>query len=165
MFVSPDVNGCQQWYTCVPLPDNAHWTRGSFILQMIGRRCALFALGGLLILVLTVNVYFIRMIVESSPEKTDSRNLPVSDDKTNNDNNSAKTNDNTRTVKKSVATEMEERIKAEMRLLPSKYFKRNSSYAVLLDRLLTELKTMPNVQDDIWSIPSNNVSSLEILYD
>ena len=128
---------------------------------MIGRRCALFALGGLLILVLTVNVYFIRMIVESSPEKTESRNLPVSDDKSsNNEENPGKTSENNRAVKKSVATEMEERIKAEMRLLPSKYFKRNSSYAVLLDRLLTELRTMPNVQDDIWSIPSNNVSIL-----
>ncbi|XP_043275426.1 glycosaminoglycan xylosylkinase [Venturia canescens] len=123
---------------------------------MIGRRCALFALSGLLILVLTVNVYFIRMIVESSPEKTDSRNFPISDEKSNNDYTAAKPNDNTRGIKTTMLTEMEEKIKAEMRLLPSKYFRRNSTYIALLDRLLTELRTMPNVQDDIWSIPSNN---------
>lgn len=97
------------------------------------------------------------MIVESSPAKTDSQNLPIFDEKSTNDDAVAKASDNIRSIKKSVAADMEEKIKAGMRLLPSTYFRRNSTYVVLLDRLLTELKTMPNVQDDIWSIPSNNV--------
>ncbi|XP_063983492.1 glycosaminoglycan xylosylkinase [Diachasmimorpha longicaudata] len=121
---------------------------------MIGRRCALFALGGLLILVLTVNIYFIRMIVENSPEKSYSRNLPVSGEK--NGENLGTKDEEKKGVGKSMTREMEEKIKAEMRLLPSKYFKRNSSYAVLLDRLLAELRIMPNAQKDIWSIPNNN---------
>lgn len=125
---------------------------------MIGRRCALFALGGLLILVLTVNIYFIRMIVENSPEKSYSRNLPVSGEKSGNS-IAAKAGEK-KGVRRSMTREMEEKIKAEMRLLPSKYFKRNSSYAVLLDRLLAELRIMPNAQKDIWSIPNNNVSFL-----
>ncbi|XP_044595564.1 glycosaminoglycan xylosylkinase isoform X2 [Cotesia glomerata] len=144
---------------------------------MIGRRCALIALGGLLILVLTVNIYFIRMIVETSSDKY-ARNSPIANDRiqdrnnnnnnqingdnnnnnnngNNYDNNNNNNNNNNR-VKKSLTHEIEEKIKAEMRLLPSKYFKRNSSYALLLDRLLMELKIMPNAKDDIWSIPNNN---------
>ncbi|XP_034945348.1 glycosaminoglycan xylosylkinase [Chelonus insularis] len=121
---------------------------------MIGRRCTLIALGGLLILVLTINVYFIRMIVENSSETSFSRNLPVSDEKI----KDANTVDNNKIepTKKSIIREIEEKIKAEMRLLPSKYFKRNSSYVILLDRLLTELKVLDNTQNDLWSIPNVN---------
>lgn len=139
---------------------------------MIGRRCALVALGGLLILVLTVNIYFILMIVDNSSDKLYGRNSPVANDKLqdNSYNNNKVNSDNNNDVninsnndksheKKSLTHEIEEKIKAEMRLLPSKYFKRNSSYALLLDRLLAELKIMPNTQDDIWSIPNNNVGN------
>ena len=125
---------------------------------MIGRRCAVFALGGLLILVLTVNIYFIRMIVESSPGKSNSRNLPVIEPKMNKAEVSTKPNENIQRSQKSITRDIEEKIKAEMRTLPSKYFKQNSSYAILLDRLLIELRTMPNVRDDLWNIPKNNVS-------
>lgn len=59
--------------------------------------------------------------------------------------------------------EVERKIKSEIRDLPSKYFKQNASYALLLERLMFELRTMPNVQRDIWSI-SNNVSLECILY-
>lgn len=127
-------------------------------LQMIGRRCALVALGGLLILVLTVNVYFIRMIVENSSEKLYSGILSQSNEKTKDENFIPMDNNKSLRNKKSMTREMEEKIKAEMRLLPSKYFKRNSTYVILLDRLLSELRTMPNTQDDIWSIPNNNVN-------
>ncbi|KAK0179688.1 hypothetical protein PV327_005419 [Microctonus hyperodae] len=123
---------------------------------MIGRRCALVALGGLLILVLTVNVYFIRMIVENSSEKLYSGMLSQSNEKTKDENFIPMDNNKSLRDKKSMTREMEEKIKAEMRLLPSKYFKRNSTYVILLDRLLSELRTMPNTQDDIWSIPNNN---------
>ena len=125
---------------------------------MIGRRCAMFALGGLLILVLTVNIYFIRMIVENSPGKPDSKNLPVIEPKMNKVEFSTKPSENVQRSQKSITKDMEERVKAEMRTLPSKYFKQNSSYAILLDRLLNELRTMPSARDDIWNIPNNNVS-------
>lgn len=135
---------------------------------MIGRRCALIALGGLLILVLTVNIYFVRMIVDSSPDNNNNNNnnkyytksIPISNDK-NNDNTQFKLNSRLKNNRKSITREIEEKIKAEMRLLPSKYFKRNNSYGLLIDRLLTELRIMPNVQEDIWNIPNNNVSNLK----
>ncbi|XP_033228336.1 glycosaminoglycan xylosylkinase [Belonocnema kinseyi] len=123
---------------------------------MIGRRCAVFALGGLLILVLTVNIYFIRMIVESSPGKPNSKNLPVIEPKMNKVDFSTKPSENIERFQKSITRDMEKKIKAEMRTLPSKYFKQNASYAILLDRLLIELRTMPNARDDIWNIPNNN---------
>lgn len=97
------------------------------------------------------------MIVENSSEKAYSQSLPVSNDKNKNGNAAANSNNKFRYIKKSLTREIEEKIKAEMRLLPSKYFKRNSSYVILLDRLLAELRTMPNTQKDIWSIPNNNV--------
>ena len=71
---------------------------------------------------------------------------------------STKPNENIQRSQKSITRDIEEKIKAEMRTLPSKYFKQNSSYAILLDRLLIELRTMPNVRDDLWNIPKNNVS-------
>lgn len=132
-------------------------------LQMIGRRCAMLALGGLLILVLTVNIYFIRMIVESSPDKGNLKNLPIFEPKVSETEVSTKPKENIQRSQKSITRDMEEKIKAEMRTLPSKYFKQNSSYAILLDRLLIELRTMPNVRDDLWNIPNNNVNIFYIL--
>ncbi|XP_012287046.1 glycosaminoglycan xylosylkinase [Orussus abietinus] len=123
---------------------------------MIGRRCALFALGGLLILVLTVNIYFVRMIVEDSPEKSYSKNSPVADMKTTKEQLLLKGSGKSENFRTTVIQDMEEKIKAEMHTLPSKYFKQNSSYTILLDRLLIELRPMLNVNDDIWSIPNNN---------
>ena len=53
---------------------------------------------------------------------------------------------------------MIKKIKEEIQILPSRYFKQNVSYTVVMERLLTELKIMPNVQKNIWSIPNSNVS-------
>lgn len=121
---------------------------------MIGRRCAFVALGSLLVLVLTVNVYFIRIIVESSGQQSSPRNnLPVIEPTFVQDELVSKMVE--RVPKQTLTQDMEEKVKAEMRMLPSKYFKQNSSYLTLLDRLLVELRTMRNVQGDIWNIPNN----------
>lgn len=131
---------------------------------MIGRRCALFALGTLLILVLSVNVYFIRTIVESSSQKTYSKdlpNLPVSvsvkirQDLTT---SSRPIEGDSQLRLRPIAKDMGERIREEIRTLPSKYFKQNTSYSLVLERLMAELRIMPNIQEDIWNIPNNNVS-------
>nr|XP_012228875.1 PREDICTED: glycosaminoglycan xylosylkinase [Linepithema humile]XP_012228876.1 PREDICTED: glycosaminoglycan xylosylkinase [Linepithema humile]XP_012228877.1 PREDICTED: glycosaminoglycan xylosylkinase [Linepithema humile] len=123
---------------------------------MIGRRCALFALSILLILVLSVNVYFIRMIVDSaSSQKTSSRNLP--EPKARQDPSTLRSNEkDPQPQLKPILKDISERIKEEIRTLPSKYFKQNTSYTLVLDRLLAELKIMPNVREDIWNIPNNN---------
>lgn len=127
---------------------------------MIGRRCALFALGILLILVLSVNVYFIRTIVESSSQKTYSKDLPVSVPKARQEfsTSSRPVEKNSHLLLKSIAKDMSERIKEKIRTLPSKYFKQNTSYSLVLERLLAELRIMPNIREDIWNIPNNNVS-------
>lgn len=66
---------------------------------------------------------------------------------------------NLQVSQKSVAKDMIKKIKEEIQLLPSRYFKQNTSYVIVLERLFTELKIMPNaVQKNIWSIPNNNVS-------
>jgi len=59
---------------------------------------------------------------------------------------------------KSIVKIIGEGIKKEIRSLPSKYFKQNTSYTIVLERLLAELTIMPNVREDIWNIPNNNVS-------
>ncbi|KOX79951.1 Glycosaminoglycan xylosylkinase [Melipona quadrifasciata] len=124
---------------------------------MIGRRCALIALGGLLILVLSVNVYFIRMIVESSSHKTSSKGMPISQLKPEQEQLISQAEQNLQVSQKSVAKDMVKKIREEIQILPSKYFKQNTSYAVVLERLLTELRIMPNaVQKNIWSIPNSN---------
>lgn len=128
-----------------------------FRLQMIGRRCALIALGGLLILVLSVNLYFIRMIVESSSQKT-SKGMPISQLKPEQEQLIFQAEQNLQVSRKSVAKDMIKKIKEEIQILSSKYFKQNASYTVVMERLLTELKIMPNVQKNIWSIPNSNVS-------
>lgn len=128
-----------------------------FRLQMIGRRCALIALGGLLILVLSVNLYFIRMIVESSSQKT-SKGMPISQLKPEQEQLIFQAEQNLQASRKSVAKDMIKKIKEEIQILPSRYFKQNASYTVVMERLLTELKIMPNVQKNIWSIPNSNVS-------
>lgn len=128
---------------------------------MIGRRCALIALGGLLILVLSVNVYFIRMIVESSSHKTSSKGMPVSQLKPEQEQLISQAEQNLQVSQKSVAKDMIKKIREEIQILPSKYFKQNTSYAMVLERLLTELRIMPNaVQKNIWSIPNSNVSTI-----
>ncbi|KAF7998008.1 hypothetical protein HCN44_009406 [Aphidius gifuensis] len=127
---------------------------------MIGRRCALFALGGLLLLVLTVNIYFVRMIVDNSLDNNNNnkyytKTLPIINIK--NDNTKIKLNNRLKNNNRKIITkEIEDKIKSEMRLLPSKFFKKNNNYILLIDRLLNELKIMPNVQKDIWSIPNIN---------
>lgn len=66
---------------------------------------------------------------------------------------------NLQVSQKSVAKDMIKKIKEEIQLLPSRYFKQNTSYVIVLERLFTELRIMPNaVQKNIWSIPNNNVS-------
>lgn len=126
---------------------------------MIGRRCVLFALSILLILVLSVNVYFIRMIVDSaSAQKTSSRNL-LPEPKARQDPSTLRSNDkDSQPQLKPILKDISERIKEEIRTLPSKYFKQNTSYTLVLDRLLAELRITPNVREDIWNIPNNNVS-------
>lgn len=129
---------------------------------MIGRRCAFFALSILLILVLSVNVYFIRMIVETSStsRRIYSRNLPEpksgQDSFTSSRSNEKDLQD--RPQLRSITKNISEKIKEEVRTLPSKYFKQNTSYTLVLERLLAELRIMPNVREDIWNIPNNNVS-------
>ncbi|XP_076628118.1 glycosaminoglycan xylosylkinase [Colletes latitarsis] len=123
---------------------------------MIGRRCALVVLGGLLILVLSVNVYFIRLIVESSSQKTSSKGVPISQLKLEQEQLIARVEQNLEVPQKSVAKDMAEKIKTEIEILPSKYFKQNTSYSVVLERLLTELRITPNVRENIWNIANNN---------
>lgn len=124
---------------------------------MIGRRCALFALSILLILVLGVNVYFIRMIVDSASSQKTSRNLP--EPKARQDPSTLRSNEKDSQLQlKPILKDISERIKEQIRTLPSKYFKQNTSYALVLERLLAELRIMPNVREDIWNIPNNNVS-------
>lgn len=66
---------------------------------------------------------------------------------------------NLQVSQKSVAKDMIKKIKEEIQLLPSRYFKQNTSYVIVLERLFSELRIMPNaVQKNIWSIPNNNVS-------
>lgn len=125
---------------------------------MIGRRCALVALGGLLIFVLSVNVYFIRMIVESSPQKTSTKGMPVSQLKPEQEQSISQAEQNLPVPRKSVVKDMADKIKEEIQILPSKYFKQNASYAIVLERLLAELRIMPNDHENIWNIPNNNVS-------
>ncbi|XP_066586048.1 glycosaminoglycan xylosylkinase [Prorops nasuta] len=120
---------------------------------MIGPRCAIFALGGLLIVVLTVNVYFIRMIIESSSQNRISKPVPGISTKLSNEDFPRKENDQSI---KSTTYMMHEKLKEELKNLPSKYFKQNSTYYVLLERLLDELKVIPNIGENVWSIPSNN---------
>ena len=68
---------------------------------------------------------------------------------------------NLQVSQKSVAKDMIKKIREEIQILPSKYFKQNTSYAMVLERLLTELRIMPNaVQKNIWSIPNSNVSTI-----
>lgn len=128
---------------------------------MIGRRCTLFALSILLILVLSVNIYFIRMIVESSSShRIYAKNLPEpkarQDSSTSSRSN--RSEKDSQLQLKSNAKDISERIKEEIRTLPSKYFKQNTSYTLVLERLLAELTIMPNAREDIWNIPNNNVS-------
>ncbi|KAG5326230.1 XYLK xylosylkinase, partial [Pseudoatta argentina] len=126
---------------------------------MIGRRCALFALSILLILVLSVNIYFIRMIVESSSShRMYAKNLP--EPKTRQDPSTPSRFDekDSQLQLKSIVKIIGEGIKEEIRSLPSKYFKQNTSYTIVLERLLAELTIMPNVREDIWNIPNNNVT-------
>lgn len=132
---------------------------------MIGRRCAFLALSILLTLVLSVNVYFIRMIVESSSSSSQrkmaySRNIPEpksrQDSFTSSRSNEKDVQDQPQL--RLIAKDINEKIKEEIRTLPSKYFKQNTSYTLVLERLLTELKIMSNVREDIWNIPNNNVS-------
>lgn len=127
---------------------------------MIGRRCAFFALSILLILVLSVNIYFIRMIVEtsSSSRRIYSRNLPEPKSGQNSFMSTRfnEKNQQDRSQLRSIVKDISEKIKEEVRTLPSKYFKQNSSYTLVLERLLAELRIMPNVREDIWNIPNNN---------
>lgn len=66
---------------------------------------------------------------------------------------------NLQALQKSVAKSMANKIREEIQILPSRYFKQNTSYTIVLERLLTELKIMPNVRENIWNIPNNNVST------
>ncbi|XP_012541699.1 glycosaminoglycan xylosylkinase isoform X2 [Monomorium pharaonis] len=122
---------------------------------MIGRRCAFFALGILLILVLSVNIYFIRMIVESSSShKIYAKNLP--EPKARQDPSTSSNGKDSQLQLKSITRDISKKIKEEIRMLPSKYFKQNTSYTLVLERLLAELTIMSNVREDIWNIPNNN---------
>lgn len=126
---------------------------------MVGRRCAFFALSILLILLLSVNIYFIQMIVESSSRKINSRNIPEPKSEQNHF-TSLRSNEKDlqdQSQLRSIVKDINEKIKEEIRTLPSKYFKQNTSYTLVLERLLAELKIMSNDHEDIWNIP-NNVS-------
>lgn len=99
------------------------------------------------------------MIVESSSQKTSSKGMPISQLKPEQEQLISQAGQNLQVSQKSVAKDMIKKIKEEIQLLPSRYFKQNTSYVIVLERLFTELKIMPNaVQKNIWSIPNNNVS-------
>lgn len=124
---------------------------------MIGRRCTFFALSILLVLVLSVNIYFIRMIVEnSSSHRIHTKNLP--EPKARQDPSTSLRSNEEDSQLRSITKDIGERIREEIRMLPSKYFKQNTSYVLILERLLAELAITPNVREDIWNIPNNNVS-------
>lgn len=102
---------------------------------MIDRKC-FYILTVLLIFVLTVNVYFIRIVVENLVEKT---SPPV-------------------VFKKITSIDsIGRKINQDVQNLPSKYFKQNLSYTDLLDDLLNELRIKKNSLKNLWSIP-NRVS-------
>ncbi|XP_012253531.1 glycosaminoglycan xylosylkinase [Athalia rosae] len=125
---------------------------------MIGQRCALTTLGGFLLLVLTVNIYFVRMIIEDSPQKYNTKKLENSElrviDRRGIADTKIKVNQVSNTATSSHRAE--ERIRAEMKILPTNYLKQNSSHVLLLDRLLAELQIIPHGQEDIWSISYSN---------
>lgn len=128
---------------------------------MIGRHCAVFALGSLLILVITVNIYFICTILENSTQKSQLKNLHLAEENhLVEPSPTLRKNENGRNVQKFVGEVIDEKIKEEIQMLPSKYFKRNMSYLIVLERLSSELKVMDNAPKDIWNIPNNNVSSI-----
>ncbi|KAG5345218.1 XYLK xylosylkinase, partial [Acromyrmex charruanus] len=105
----------------------------------------------------SVNIYFIRMIVESSSShRMYAKNLP--EPKTRQDPSTPSRFDekDSQLQLKSIVKIIGEGIKEEIRSLPSKYFKQNTSYTIVLERLLAELTIMPNVREDIWNIPNNN---------
>lgn len=121
---------------------------------MIGRRCTLFALSILLILIVGVNVYFIRIIVENSSSQKKLPELKTKQDTL----TSSWTNEKKSKLKRMV-DDIDIKIKENIRLLPSKYFKQNTSYVLVLERLVAELKVMSiNVREDIWNLPNNHVS-------
>ncbi|RLU17431.1 hypothetical protein DMN91_009666 [Ooceraea biroi] len=123
---------------------------------MIGRRCALFALGILLILVLGVNVYFIRMMVESSSsQRIYARNALEPNARQDQFTPSRSNEKNSQLQLRPIVRGIGEKLKEEIRTLPSKYFKQNTSYVLVLERLLAELRIMSNVREDIWNIPNN----------
>lgn len=125
---------------------------------MIDRRCALFALGILLILVLGINVYFIRTIVDSPSQKTYSKDLPISIPKARQEFSRSSWLVERDSRLRPIVQDMRERVKEEIRTLPSKYFKQNTSYSLVLERLLTELRITPYVRQNIWNIPNHKVS-------
>ncbi|XP_020279625.1 glycosaminoglycan xylosylkinase isoform X2 [Pseudomyrmex gracilis] len=119
---------------------------------MIGRRCTLFALSILLILIVGVNVYFIRIIVENSSSQKKLPELKTKQDTL----TSSWTNEKKSKLKRMV-DDIDIKIKENIRLLPSKYFKQNTSYVLVLERLVAELKVMSiNVREDIWNLPNNH---------
>jgi len=128
---------------------------------MIGRRCVLFGLGILLILVLSMNIYFIRMMVESSfSQRTYVRNTLDLNTRQDFSTLSRFNEKNSQLQLRPIVRDISEKLKEEIRTLPSKYFKQNTSYTLVLDRLLAELRIMSNIREDIWNIPNNNVNFL-----
>lgn len=125
---------------------------------MIGRRCALVALGGLLVLVLTVNIYFVRMIIEDSSQKVNTKN-PDETKADESQRQTSATDEKPKITKKASSSASYVKIKTQIKNLASIYFKPNSSHVSLVNRLLTELKILPNEEENIWGIPHSNVSS------
>ncbi|KAH0945353.1 hypothetical protein HN011_005383 [Eciton burchellii] len=123
--------------------------------QMIGRRCILFALGILLILVLSMNVYFIRMMVESSFSRRIHARSTLDLNARQDFSTLLRSNEKNSQLRP-IIRDISEKLKEEIRTLPSKYFKQNTSYTLVLDRLLAELRIMSNIREDIWNIPNNN---------
>jgi len=132
---------------------------------MIGRRCVLFALGILLILVLSMNVYFIRMMVESSfSQRTHARSTLDLNARQDFSTLLRFNEKNSQQQLRPIIRDISEKLKEEIRTLPSKYFKQNTSYTLVLDRLLAELRIMSDIREDIWNIPNNNVRKFSIAY-
>lgn len=97
------------------------------------------------------------MIIEDSPQKRNTKNPENSRVKViHRGTADGKAKSNRVSNVATSSRNAEEKIKAKMRTLSPKYLKPNSSHALLLGRLLAELKILPSAQEDIWSIPHSN---------
>lgn len=126
---------------------------------MIGQRSVfVIALGGLLILVLTINMYFIRIILESSSQKTQLKSLPVPlQSKIGKPGFTLRiVESNSPELHNAAFMNTAKEIQRQIGSLSPKYFMQNETYLLVLDRLMSELKIMTNIKGNIWDLPNSS---------